>query len=365
MPVSPFDEGSHIVRGVKALLKNLKSGIAGGAAQDVEQHEDRSGGLMSALRRRMPERDQELKSIKRELSQKRWERSQIARELRVAKRQTNRRERVEQVRRMKSKKQEIFWLENELRTAELRTAGEPGTGSLPDFVIIGAPKCGTTFLYHLLTKHPHVEPAAFKELHYFDHLFDKGTEWYRQCFPSPLLKDGRRTITGEATPGYLSYAQAPERMAEVVPRARLIALLRNPVDRTYSAYHYFKVRHGRERGTFEETIEAFLDRSHNKDLIRQSIYVDQLLRWSRFFSDEQMLVLKSEGFFEHPQETLNRVLDFLDLPDWKPGASELGYKRNKGGYEQIMDPTTRRRLEDYFEPHNRRLYEYLGVDFGW
>jgi hypothetical protein len=78
-----------------------------------------------------------------------------------------------------------------------------------------------------------------------------------------------------------------------------------------------------------------------------------------------MLVLKSEDLFEHPQEILNRVLDFLDLPERKLSASMLRDKRNKGGYEQEMDASTRRRLEDYFEPHNRRLYEFLGVDFGW
>jgi Sulfotransferase domain len=99
------------------------------------------------------------------------------------------------------------------------TEGAPETGALPDFVIIGAPKCGTTFLYHLLTKHPHVEPAAFKEPHYFDLLFEKGIEWYRGCFLPPRWKDGRRTITGEATPGYLYDTHAAERMADVIPDA--------------------------------------------------------------------------------------------------------------------------------------------------
>jgi len=78
-----------------------------------------------------------------------------------------------------------------------------------------------------------------------------------------------------------------------------------------------------------------------------------------------MLVLKSEDLFDYPQETLERVLDFLELPEWKTDASELDDNRNEGSYEQTMDPSVRRRLEEYFEPHNRRLYEYLGVDFGW
>jgi Sulfotransferase domain len=169
-----------------------------------------------------------IQSIERELLQKKRERSQIARELRVAKRGANRSERLEQGRRIKSKQQEIFRLENKLRSAKARTEDSPETGSLPDFVIIGAPKCGTTFLYHLLTQHPHVEPGAFKEVHYFDLHFDKGTDWYRQCFPVPLVKNGRTTITGEATPGYLSFAKAPERMAEVIPRAALDSAAAKP-----------------------------------------------------------------------------------------------------------------------------------------
>jgi len=86
-------------------------------------------------------------------------------------------------------------------------------------------------------------------------------------------------------------------------------------------------------------------------------------------------VLKSEDFFERPKDTLKVVLAFLDLPEWEPQALEPPdepnkekYERtkvNKGRYEQEMDPATRLRLEEYFEAHNRRLYDYLGVDFAW
>jgi len=89
--------------------------------------------------------------------------------------------------------------------------------------------------------------------------------------------------------------------------------------------------------------------------------VDQLLRWREFFDDEQMLMLKSEDFFERPRESLKLAQNFLGLPYREP---ELQPHETKYGYEP-MDPDTRRRLEDFFEPHNRRLYEHLGVDFGW
>jgi hypothetical protein len=242
-----------------------------------------------------------------------------------------------------------------------QVSGEPEVGALPDFVIIGAQKGGTSFLYHLLTRHPLVEPAARKELHFFDNpeLFDHGAEWYRRCFLRLSAEDGQRSITGEATPYYLFDPPVAKRMAEIVPKARLIALLRNPIDRAYSHYQ-MQVKRGTEPRTFEEAIE----RQHSSYMSR-GIYVDQLLRWFEFFSKEQMLILKSEDFFERPIETLKVVLTFLDLPDWQPEASELQQRRHSGTYKQEMDPSTRQRLEAYFEPYNQRLYECLGVDFGW
>ncbi len=312
------------------------------------------------------------------IKSKRRELSQINKELGAAE---DKAERSGHRKRKKAIQQEILLLERELRATREGAEAEPVTGALPDFVIIGGKKCGTTYLYHLLSRHPHVEPASSKELHFFNRFFDEGIEWYRRCFPPPRLKDGRSTITGEGTPEYLSYPPAPARMAKVVPQARLIALLRNPVERTYSDYQMV-VRKGRETRTFEEVIgvnkrrpgkggetsergdRLSLDGARRKYLAK-SIYVDQLLRWSEFFPKEQMLVLKSEDFFESPVESLKPVLDFLGLPDWRPKTWDLLYKRNKGTYGEGMDPATRRRLEEYFEPHNRRLYEYLGVDFGW
>jgi hypothetical protein len=289
----------------------------------------------------LPERD--------ELRRKRRELRGVRDEARAAAERTARRAQVKRAKKAK------------LELVRLKIAQE--TGALPDFLIIGAAKGGTMYLYHLLTQHPLVEPAVFKEPHFFDLLFKQGVGWYRECFPQPTRKDGRRTITGEATPGYISHPLVPERVAKVVPQVRLIALLRNPVDRAYSHYQ-MAVRKSKETRTFEEAAEAGL--GYDPEYLIKSVYVDHLLRWTEFFDREQLLVLKSEDFFENHTETLKVVLEFLGLPEWEPEASELeGGKRNAGRYGEEMDPSTRRRLEEYFEPHNRRLYDFLGVDFGW
>jgi hypothetical protein len=366
LPNFGFDKVSGMARDVKAFL-NRQGGSGRGAAPDVEQRREDQAEDPKSARRRVYEQRIKLKSKR---LANRQELSRIRKEIDAAEDPAGR---SEQIKRAKKKKLEMFDLKNELRAAKGQVEGdELGTGALPDFAVIGAAKCGTTYFYHLLTKHPLVQPAAFKEPHYFDLLVDdEGVEWYRRCFPRPKWKNGRRTITGEASPGYLFHALAPERMAEVVPEARLIALLRNPVDRTYSAYHH-RVRNGQETRTFEAAVDANLDgpdqapwAGQPREHLSRSVYVDHLLRWSQFFPREQMLVLKSEDFFERPKETLKLAFAFLELPEWEPEASQLGNKRNEGRYEQQMDPATRRRLEEYFEPHNQRLYDFLGVHFGW
>ena len=328
MPVFRSEKASSFGRSIKKTLLNLK-------------------GLVSDARPGIRLRASEQRRIEKDISR-------LRDELRAVKGQKD----SERLKGIKGKRREIFRLENELRAGEKQRVADEGMGALPDFVIIGAQKCGTTSLYHLLTRHPLVEPAASKELHFFDSLYDEGIEWYRECFPLPKWKDGRTTITGEATPGYLFHPLAPERMAKMVPEARLIALLRNPVDRAYSQYHQ-RVRKGRETRSFEEAVGA---ENPDTEYLARGIYVDQLLRWSRFYDRDQMLVLKSEEFFERPLDILKLVLNFLDLPEWQPDVWEI---RKKGGYEEGIDPSVRRRLEEYFEPHNQRLYEYLGVEFRW
>jgi Sulfotransferase domain len=424
LAVSPFDKVLGIARRVKRFLRNPKKTLERRLRdpEDVlkrrsiksKKHEFRQ--VRNEFKTEKREEYEQLKNriskIEIELEGKKRETERIAEELIVAKDPgqiseleerkrrlqrersrlrtelitTKKKARAENIGRKMSKKraqQEIFQLERELGTAKKKWARDQETGALPDFVVIGERKCGTTFLYHLLTQHPLVEPAASKELHYFDALFDEDVEWYKQCFPAPRWVGGHRTITGEASP-YMANRLAPARMARVVPGVRLIALLRNPVDRTYSDFQQV-VRKGRESRTFEEAIGAAEkewssggggqvpeggDPAHlaRRGYLSRSIYVEHLLRWSEFFPREQLLVLKSEEFFESRQETLKKVFEFLGLPEWELQALEMPKKRDKrntGGYEGEMDPSTRQRLEEYFEPYNRRLYDFLGVDLGW
>jgi len=241
-------------------------------------------------------------------------------------------------------------------------------GPLPDFVVIGTQKGGTSFFYRLLTEHPLVRGAAAKELHFFDNKFAEGVGWYRRCFPKGERVDGQRTITGEASPSYLFDPQVPERMARVVPEARLIALLRNPVDRTYSHYQ-MELRRGKEARSFEEATEEEMTSAEGQGntvdvahaYLRRGLYAEQLERFSFFADRGQLLVIKSENLFTRRLEVLESVWTFLRLP---PFESTLSPPAGRATYEP-MDRATRRRLERFFALHNERLYDLLSTDFGW
>ncbi len=264
----------------------------------------------------------------------------------------------------------------------LEESGEANqVGSLPDFLIMGARKGGTGFLYRLLSQHPYVEPAKRREVHYFDVRFAEGIDRYRSNFSAETHRDRRRMVTGEKSSYYLYHPHAPRRAAETVPGARLIAFLRNPVNRAYSNYHHQR-RIGHEHlPTFEEAIAAEPDRlrgerekmltdagyvsaNHRRlSYLSRGLYAEQLREWRRFFAEDQILILRSEDLYWSTESTLNTVLAFLGLVDWQPDRNILE-PSEKQRYP-VMDLQTRRRLEPYFEPYNRELYEYLGRDLGW
>ena len=242
-------------------------------------------------------------------------------------------------------------------------------GPLPDFVVIGTQKGGTSYFYRLLTEHPLVRGAVAKELHFFDNKFSEGVGWYRRCFSEGKRVCGQRTITGEASPSYLFDPQVPERMARIVPDARLIALLRNPADRAYSHYQ-MEVRRGKEARSFEEATQEEMSSAESGGetvdvphaYLRRGLYAEQLERFSFFANRERLLVVKSENLFTRRLDVLESVLRFLRLP---PFESTLAPSPAGRPTYEPMDPGTRRRLEGFFAPHNERLYDLLSTDFGW
>ncbi len=261
---------------------------------------------------------------------------------------------------------------------------------LPDFLIIGTQRGGTTALYHYIKTHPCIEPATATEIHFFDKRFSKGLGWYRGHFPTRIKKyyverlRGQTLLTGEASSSYLFHPHAPKRVAQAIPRVKLIVLLRNPVDRAYSQY-FHAIELGHEvHSTFEEAIEGEEERTARErekilqdaayyssaykhlSYLTRGIYVDQLRAWMDVFPREQFLILKSEEFYANPVATFKQTAAFLNVPETEPRINKQAYKQYEHNtYSSHMDPTLRKRLIEYFKPHNARLYDFLGIDFGW
>ena len=257
---------------------------------------------------------------------------------------------------------------------------------LPDFLVIGAEKCGTTSLYQALTSHPDVHPARRKEPHYFDYHFARGETWYRAWFPFVWVRALRRRrrgrfLTGEASPDYIFHPHAARRAHALLPEARLIAILRDPALRAFS-HHQQQVRKGREPLSFEEAITREPERvdaplakmARDETLAVESVtrfsylargrYAEQLERWLALYPRERLLVLFSEELSKEPAETLRRAFAFLGL-DADAAAIDVGTRRNVGGYEATLDPSLRRRLDDAFAPHDARLRALLGRQPAW
>ncbi|MGH3012701.1 MAG: sulfotransferase domain-containing protein [Gaiellaceae bacterium] len=261
---------------------------------------------------------------------------------------------------------------------------------LPSFLIIGAQRAGTTSLLATLRKHPdivgpsHSEEFVLlgKEVHFFDKRYHDGINWYRSFFPLAARRElarrrGRDLVAGESTPYYLFHPDVPARVAATIPDVRLIALLRNPVDRAYSHYQH-RVRAGREKLSFGAALEAEdtrlagsdelieVDRNytrhhHHRAYFRRGLYAEQLERWFDHFPRKRLLIVRAEDYFSGPAEIHEEVLEFLGVRPWQ---FQKAAHKNNASYPPI-EPAVRAKLEARYAAPNARLERLLGRDFGW
>ena len=255
---------------------------------------------------------------------------------------------------------------------------------LPDFIIFGIGRAGSTSLYEGIMEHPDVHSAKIKEIYFFDYKFKRGIYWYRGHFPSVWKKifytklRKKKFITGEATARLLSYPHAPKRILKIIPNVKLIAILRNPIDRAYSLYNV-EVANGREQLSFEEAIKVeskrlagemermktdenyYSGEFYRKSYLFQGIYADGLKMWFDVFPKEQFLIIDFDELARNPTPIYDKIFDFLELPKFTH-SKHIVYNTRK--YDDMV-PSTRKYLIEYFKPHNEQLYNLLGKKFDW
>jgi hypothetical protein len=254
--------------------------------------------------------------------------------------------------------------------------------TLPDFLIAGAQRCGTTSLYRMLAQHPAVVPPAFhKGIHYFDTAshFARGFNWYRGHFPLDATmarrtaRWGSRAITGEASPYYVFHPLAAGRIAEVLPHVKVIILLRDPVERAFSAHKQESAR-GFENEPFERALELEHVRLAGEDdrivadptyqsfshqhhaYVARGEYADQLERLFGAVGRDRVLVLDVDDLMSDERRHWQTLLEFLDLPAWDPDRITRANARPSAP----MPAAVRQHLAEHFASHDERLAALLG-----
>ena len=251
---------------------------------------------------------------------------------------------------------------------------------LPDFFVIGPGRTGTTSLYHYLDQHPSLSKSAYDELGFFDVNFHLGLSWYRSLFPSIFTKYRIKSktnffMTYDVTPSYVRRPWNARRIKKLFPNSKLIVVLRNPVDKTYS--HYYLSTQSGETRTFEEVIKKDMDdiskwNINSKDdnyfatkvensRLARGFYVEQLLSWFELFPKNQILIISSEELASNTKNVMNEIFKFLNLPEYDiPNIDKV----NVSKYSK-MNSETRKTLIDFFKPYNEQLFKFLDRKFDW
>ena len=229
----------------------------------------------------------------------------------------------------------------------------------PDFVILGAQKSGTSWWQGLVEEHPQVvrPPGQRMELHFFDHFWDRWPsdeqfERYLRYFPRP-----EGGLVGEKTPGYLYQPWVPPMLAHVAPQAKLVVLMRDPVERYISNLGLLK-RAGALKG--EVGANELGTREHRVvEAMERSRYATQLSWWLEHFPREQILLLQYEQCVAEAQVQLNRTYSFLGLRDQNASVQEIARARKKSKEHVTLPDSSRAWLAAYYMEDVARLREIM------
>jgi len=254
---------------------------------------------------------------------------------------------------------------------------------IPDFLVIGAKRCGTTSLYQHLSEHPCISRSPRDNIGFFNENYHLGINWYKSLFPTVFYKKkmeskNKQCLFFDVTSTYMEEELTAKNVYEVNPNQKIIVILRNPVDRAYSHYHV-NVKEKSEKRSFEDAVFEEMNRikseriiqNKNKNLrvftpnnihyLKKGFYALQLKSWFKIFPREQILVLSTEEFQEDQNLIYKKIFDFLNIPNMKIKSIE---KMEKGNYIP-MKHDTRNLLLDYFRQCNHELFELINSEFDW
>lgn len=247
---------------------------------------------------------------------------------------------------------------------------------LPDFLIIGAQKAGTTSLHHYLSQNVKIKAGVIKEAQFFNMNYVRGHQYYRSIFP---FDDD--FLTFDATPDYLDHPDVPELCHQLLPKAKLIIMMREPVSRAFSHFNFVqKYDRFESELTFEQALAREEDRVNKALAMRNSdpytaarhlsnygykikgLYHQHICNWLKYYDKKRMLFIEFSEFVKNPQQSMDEVCEFLDIPPHQLKSAEI---KNKTSYDNTLDTNTRDQLLEFYHPHNQKLYELIGEKYNW
>jgi len=172
----------------------------------------------------------------------------------------------------------------------------------PNFIVIGSPRCGTTWLYRCLKEHPDVFLPEIKELDFFNNNYNKGKGWYLDIFKYA----GNKKAIGDVSPEYILSLEAPERIKQHFPEIKLILIMRNPVERAYSEFKLRK-RHGMETRDFDVALDEDLS------YVSKGLYYKHLCRYLKYFPLNRICCIKYDNICSNPGSVMQKLFQFLDV----------------------------------------------------
>lgn len=249
---------------------------------------------------------------------------------------------------------------------------------LPGVVVAGGNRCGTSSTHDYLCQHPQLVPGIRKEIHFFDveENYARGEALYRAHFPTRrrlrrlARADGLPRTAVDATPAYMFFPHVPARMRALLPRARIIVLLRDPVGRAYSNWKHHGKK-GKQLGSFREEVEHELAVLGGRSgplgdcaprLLPRGHYADQLERVFAAYPREQVFVGFSEDLFRDAAAFCRRLFAFLGLD---PAPVDCSRVKGRSGGTRNVDADLRAALDEHFAPHDERLEALLGARPPW
>ena len=263
----------------------------------------------------------------------------------------------------------------------------PKSQKKPTFLFIGGQRCGSSWVHKCLNEHPQVFTATPKEVHFFNRNYEQGESWYLDHFAD----SGNSVAVGEVTPDYIADPGCPERVHRLNPDLRLIAVLREPIERAQSLYR-LKMGTTLDYPSFTQAVD------HHPEIIEHGHYAQHLHRWLEYFNQDKMLVLLYEDLVSSDENTIRQIYSHIGVdPDFIPtwlgktdnaavfprlrvrlrrlgldpvvkaiGRSALGdrirarvHSKKKIAGVLDIDPELKHSLDEHYKPHNDRLREFL------